>query len=340
MSAPDNPGMGFRLDPSDELPHAPDASPNWNESVYGNAFDPVHKVGGWLRIGNRINEKSAEVSVCLYLPDGRVACQFAKPTLTTHEVFSAGGLSYRVEAPLQKVTFDYDGKVYLLADPTLLRRPKDAFVPAHEVPCTLHWEQTSLTPVHGGEPLSLAQPTAYGRNFSLGHFNLHTKVQGHLAVGAEHFAFDGHGWRDHSWGPRYWQNLFAHRLFTANFGDDLGITVHKIEDPDGTVRRLGTIFSGVGAPYEDILDLDVTVDWADQVPTGASIRFRTATRRSALSVRVVTMAPLRNRRAFGDAIIESRIHEAFAEYSMEGRIGYGMFELVDLVREGRMAGYP
>ncbi len=52
------------------------------------------------------------------------------------------------------------------------------------------------------------------------------------------------------------------------------------------------------------------------------------------------MAPLRNRRAVGDAIVESRIHEAFAEYAMDGRTGYGMFELVDLVRDGRMAGYP
>ena len=48
MSAPDpsrTPGLGFRLDPADELPHTPDASPSWNESVYGNAFDPVHQVG-------------------------------------------------------------------------------------------------------------------------------------------------------------------------------------------------------------------------------------------------------------------------------------------------------
>ena len=342
-AAPPDPagGMGFRLDPSDEHPHPPDASPSWNESVYGNAFDAVRKVGGWLRIGNRINEKAAEVSVCMYLPDGRVACQFGKPSITTHEVFSAGGLSYRVDTPFEKATFDYEGRVYLLSDPGLLRHPKQAFVPAHEVGCSLHWEQTSLTPVHGGEPISEAQPTAYGRDFSLGHFNLHTKVGGHLTVGREHFAFDGHGWRDHSWGPRYWQNLFAHRLFTANFGDDLGVTIHRIEDRDGTVRRLGTLFSGRGAAYQEVTDLDVTVDWSEgQEPLGAAIRFRTPTRRAAMSVRVLTMAPLRNRRQVGDAIVESRIHEACAEYTMDGRTGYGMFELVDLVTEGRLAGYP
>ncbi len=235
---------GFRLEHSDESPHTPDSSPSWNESVYGNAFDPVRKVGGWLRVGNRINEGAAEVSVCLYLPDGRVACQFGKPKISTHQTWNAGGLSYRVDAPFAKVTFDYDGPVYLLDDPTVLRRPKEAFTPEHQVPCTLHWEQSSLTAPHGGEPLTADQPTAYGRDFSLGHFNLHTKVRGQISVGSESFPFDGQGWRDHSWGPRYWQNLFAHRLFTANFGDDLGLTLHKIEDADGTVRRLGTFFQG------------------------------------------------------------------------------------------------
>ena len=175
---------GFRLDASDEYPHAPDASPSWNESVYGNAFDPVKKVGGWLRVGNRINERAAEVSVCLYLPGGRVACLFGKPDITTHETWNAGGLSYKVHQPFARATFDYDGPVYLLDDSTLLRRPKEAFAPAHQVPCTLHWEQTSLTHAHGGEPLTADQPTAYGRDFSLGHFHLHTRVKGRLTVRA------------------------------------------------------------------------------------------------------------------------------------------------------------
>jgi hypothetical protein len=332
---------GFRLDRVDESPHEPDSSPSWNESVYANAFDPVRKVGGWLRVGNRINEGAAEVSVCLYLPDGRVACQFGKPKITTHRTWDASGLSFRVDAPFEKVTVDYDGPVFLLSDPTLLRQPKQAFTPEHQVPCTLHWEQTSLTPPHGGEPLTPEQPTAYGRDFSLGHFNLHTKVRGHITVGSESFPFDGHGWRDHSWGPRYWQNLFAHRLFTANFGDELGLTLHKIEDADGTVRRLGTLFSGAGTGYEDVLDLDVAVRWSrEQVPVGADLRFRTGRRRGAVAVRVLTMAPLRNKRQVGDAVVESRIHEAFAEYEMGGRIGYGMFELVDLIKDGRVAGYP
>jgi hypothetical protein len=66
---------GFRIEPQDEYTHAPDAAANFNESVYMNAFDAAQRLGGWMRLGNRVNEGYAELSVCLYLPDGRVACR-------------------------------------------------------------------------------------------------------------------------------------------------------------------------------------------------------------------------------------------------------------------------
>ena len=70
---------GLRLEPRDELPHTPDAAENFNECVYANGFDARLQMGGWMRLGNRVNEGYAELSVCLYLPDGRVACQFQRP---------------------------------------------------------------------------------------------------------------------------------------------------------------------------------------------------------------------------------------------------------------------
>ena len=68
--------MGYRLDAQDEYPHAPSAEPHFNESVYCNGFDSRTGAGGWMRLGNRVNEGYAELSVCLYLPDGRVEASF------------------------------------------------------------------------------------------------------------------------------------------------------------------------------------------------------------------------------------------------------------------------
>ena len=71
--------MRMRLEPEDDYFHAPDADPNYNESRYYNFFDPDPGLGGWVRMGNRPNEGYAEMTVCLYLPDGRVGFMFKRP---------------------------------------------------------------------------------------------------------------------------------------------------------------------------------------------------------------------------------------------------------------------
>ena len=53
----------FRLEGKDEYPHQPDASPNFNESVYTNAFDSKTRMGGWARIGLNITP-SGKVLPC------------------------------------------------------------------------------------------------------------------------------------------------------------------------------------------------------------------------------------------------------------------------------------
>ena len=62
-------GTRLVLEPKDEYCHEPDDAANYNESMYFNAYDPVRRVGGWFRLGNRVNEGYAEMSCCVYLPE-------------------------------------------------------------------------------------------------------------------------------------------------------------------------------------------------------------------------------------------------------------------------------
>ena len=89
--ADDAPAFITRLEPQDEYTHVPDAASNYNESMYFNVFDPKTQVGGWFRIGNRPNEGYAEMSVCLYLPGGRVAFMFGRPKIANNDAMNAGG---------------------------------------------------------------------------------------------------------------------------------------------------------------------------------------------------------------------------------------------------------
>ena len=63
-------GCKLVLDPRDDFNHRPDDASNFNESMYFSVFDKSEGLGGWCRIGNRVNEGYAEMTTCFYLPDG------------------------------------------------------------------------------------------------------------------------------------------------------------------------------------------------------------------------------------------------------------------------------
>ena len=77
--------MKLRLEPSDEYMHPLESAKNFNESMYFNFFSPADRVGGWVRLGNRANEGYAEMTTCIYLPDGRVGFMFSRPEITDND---------------------------------------------------------------------------------------------------------------------------------------------------------------------------------------------------------------------------------------------------------------
>lgn len=331
----------FVMTPQDEYTHQPDQASNFNESVYTNAFDPKQKLGGWMRLGNRVNEGYAELSVVLYLPDGRVACQFGRPRIDTNERHNAGGMFYEVIEPLKRVRMGYEGDLMVLDNPDALRDPQTMFQNAKRLPGSVSWEHVGVSPIHGGLPTSDDVPTMYGRDFSRGHFNQHVHAKGTMRVGDQEWTIDGNGWRDHSWGPRFWTNIYFYRLFIANFGDDRAVMLLKISDPSGHARRVGVLqYDG---DYEEIVDADViTTEWSEKKdPVRTRLGIRTATGRSVtITGEVLTMAPLRNRRKDGDVTLVSRIAEGFTRYTWDDRIGYGMTEYIERIENDRLVGYP
>jgi hypothetical protein len=332
---------GLRMDPSDEYTHRPDDSTNFNESVYVNGFDPRTRVGGWMRLGNRVNEGYAELSVALYLPDGRVAVQFGRPEIASNDAFAAGGLSYGVTEPLRAVSMAYEGDVLLLDDPGQLRDPGPMFKTAPRVPASVRFETVAVSPIHGGEPTAREHERLmyYGPEFSRGHFNQHTSVKGKMTVGEESWEIDGFGWRDHSWGPRYWQAIWAYRLFLVTFAPDRALMLLKNMYPDGSARRLGVLL--IDDAYEEVTDLDLHTHWSDeQDPESVILGVRTANRKAMIEGRVLTMTPLRNRRRAEGELLISRVAEGFTEYTWDGLTGYGMMEYIERVEDGAAVGYP
>lgn len=329
----------FIMRPEDELMHQPDSSSNFNESVYTNGFNTASPVGGWMRIGNRVNEGYAELSVCLYLPDGRIACQFQRPSISKNDKFDAGGLSYQVLEPLKKVSMRYDGELIIVNKPDDLRDPKTLFATAPRVPGHVSWVHEAESPIHGGEPANADVQTMYGRDFSIGHFNQHGRVNGEIRVGDESWPIDGRGWRDHSWGPRYWQAIYYYRLFIANFTNGDAFMLLKIVDQKGHVRREGVLL--VDGQYEEITDMDVFTDWTEQKdPARVRLGVSTANRKTIIEGEILSLAPLRNRRKVDGEVQISRVAEGFTRFKWEGREGLGMTEYIERIVDGEAVGYP
>ena len=128
--------MGVALIDADEGVHAVGPASNWNESRYVDFWDANARVGGWLRIGMRPNEQRAEVSVCVYLPDGRVAFRFDRAPIDDNGL-SAGGQSWQVDEPFRRNAVQYGGPVHVLEDGWLLADPRSAYAAADEVDCEL-----------------------------------------------------------------------------------------------------------------------------------------------------------------------------------------------------------
>ena len=70
----------MRREPQDDYLHAVETDVELQrEPLLQLLRSAASGMGGWVRMGNRPNEGYAEMTVCLYLPDGRVGVQLQAP---------------------------------------------------------------------------------------------------------------------------------------------------------------------------------------------------------------------------------------------------------------------
>src|SRR5947209_105296 len=98
----------------DEYMHEPTDHAQFNESAYYNLVDNDSGFGVLIRMGNRVNEGYAEVTVLIYLPDGGAAIRFDRAPITDNDAFDAGGLKFTVIEPLQVMEVTFEGTAYRL----------------------------------------------------------------------------------------------------------------------------------------------------------------------------------------------------------------------------------
>lgn len=327
----------MKLVPEDDYMHPVEAAGNFNESMYFNVFDPERKIGGFFRLGNRPNEQYAEMTCCIYLPDGRVGFMFRRPEIENNEAFDAAGMRFDVVEPHKRLKVTYRGKLTLLDDPTQMANPREAFRnnPRTEAEITLDY--TGVSPVTGGEPVNedgSAIALDSEKSFARGHTEQHVEATGSIRIGDETFPIDGFGLRDHSWGPRYWQAIHWYRWCPMNFGRDFAMVL-STTCLAGQEPRAGGVVLENGA-YKRITKLDFDIAWdADYYQKTFTARVETEDG-DAFDVKadVMSLIPLRNRRKSPDGEqMMTRITEGMTRYEAKGQVGYGLSEFLDQVNE-------
>jgi hypothetical protein len=334
-------GYKLVLEPEDEYCHTPDDATNYNESMYFNVFDPGNKVGGWFRLGNRPNEGHAEMSNCIYLPDGRIGFMFARPEITSNDEMNAGGLRIEVVEPFKKLHVTYDGKICLLERPFEMANPSQAFRNNPIVPCKVDLDYTGVAPMFGGKMVhadgSEIEIDAE-KSFAKAHYEQHMAAQGTIEIGEERFDVSGWGLRDKSWGPRYWQNIYWYRWLPMNFGADFAMMLSIIANTEGKVRRSGMVLRD--GEYTMIRDCRIESEWdTNWYQTRLKAWAKTDDREYEVEGRIMSLIPLRNRREQPDgSMLQTRITEGMTEYRCDGKTGYGLSEYLDQIVDTRPVG--
>ncbi|HEY2750229.1 DUF7064 domain-containing protein [Phenylobacterium sp.] len=244
-------GVFGDLVPEDDLMHPVSEASSHNESMFFNFFDTPKRTGGFVRIGNRPNEGHAEMTFCLFLPDGSMLFQWGRPAIEANDRFEAAGLCFEVVEPGEHLRIRFVGEAVHLADPLQMVDPGAAMRRNPRLLTDLSLDCRATSPLVGS---ASGDSSAAIFLQGVGHYQQACTYRGRLSYADQRIEIDALGVRDHSWGKRVWHDIHRDRSFWACADERLGFIACKTwsgEDPepdivgcvieDGAVRRLKSV---------------------------------------------------------------------------------------------------
>jgi hypothetical protein len=310
------------IEPNDEYMHENTGEGNFNESMYFNFYDRSARTGGFARIGNRPNERYAEMTLALYQPDGTALFMYKRPEIPDNSKFGAGGMTFGVVEPFKHLTVSYEGHAVYLERPLDLEDPRRAFTsnPYRQVSLCLDYH--GLSPIYGG----VNEAENAEMVFAKGHYEQHVRAAGVLSVEGQKTAVAGFGLRDHSWGPRSWQSPKYYRWLTCEFAENFGFMGSQIVTQAGSEWLSGFVFQNGENHFVHRFELKTDWNGPERYHDRLEVTLHTSSAGTfEITGKVLTMLPLRNRR---DGKV-TRISEGLTEWRCGEHVGYGWSEYLD-----------
>jgi hypothetical protein len=331
--------MGRRLIDADEGMHEVGPASNWNESRYVDFWDRSQRIGGWYRIGVRVNEGHAEMSSCTYLPDGSVAFMFGRPAVTKN-VMDIGGQRWDIVRPWDLTRVTYEGEVMILENAWALMDPKKAFsnAPRKQAKIELDVYSRGLDSVMGQDTDQVNLIFVPGQADY--HYQNLVRSTGKITIGDKTWQIDGRGGKDHSWGPRNWHAKIYLRWLIANFDDDHGFMLVRTVGP---TKKTRSGFVWHGGKFRIVDDFDMKNTYAGE-PLYEPRKFEVDIRAGDLCWKAtgtpLMWHPVRHRQkdAEGKEALLRMVKSPVEWTDDKGRIGMGSTEIQDLMVDGKPAG--
>lgn len=329
-----------RIADADELRHAPDGDPAYNESSYYNFACADSGVVGWLRVGLQGNRRAGQATAVIFLPTGETLFAFERVRDPDDDVLAAGSLTIEIISPHEEQWLTFDGSAAVLDDGRALTDPKAALTAAPTARTVVYLSVTGLGASFGSGGRDDAH--VLERTMSLGHYEQFVHVAGEVQVDGRTYAVNGRGLRDHSWGPRDWAGPLCYRWVTAALDDGSALMALRVTRRDGTTTNNAALYAGGVAREAELLDL--ATGWTDD-GFCREVRCRVACDGAAReyvarAVRPEQFVPLRHRSA-GEDGTEQITRIAYAPYTFtcsDGTRGHGPIEVMDLLVGGRPIG--
>ena len=226
-----------------------------------------------------------------------------------------------------------------------MAEPKEAFLNNPHVACELNLNMKNTGPAWGGEPEweeGEEKPDLDPEKmFARGHTEQHMSSNGTITIGDQTFTItNALGLRDHSWGPRFWQNVWWYRWLTVNLGPKLGfaLTVSGTEEDPDARNSHGFLYDT--ERYGDdrwvsIRKVELSSEYdAEWYPVSNRVLVTTDDHTYDVKGDVWSNIPLRNRR---EGMV-TRITEGMTHWSYEDLTGGGLSEYLDQIIENTPVG--
>jgi hypothetical protein len=320
---------------SDAYMHQPTEASNFNESAFYHLLDPVRRFSLLVRIGNRVNEGRAEVTVLAFLPDGRVGIRFSRTPIDANDAFDSGGLRFEVVEPLARNRVRYDGDLFVMDLPEELEDPKKVFSARTPLRFAVDLAYRDIHAMY--DMRNALRGDAATAVLSTGHYQGPTSASGWIELDGERSDVAGYGFRDHSWGPRHWQGPDYWRWLSAIADDDnwfeaFASRFDGVRQPDfGLICRAGVL------EYARAVSFHTAYGPAPHYPASIAVTMELESGETIeIQTEILNRAPLRHRSPEGTA----RIVELVMRSRIAGSdfVGHGFAEFHDRIDEGRPAG--